>query len=113
MAEYTNINPYQGAIEAIVSTGHSVLQVFPFNDSSAYYFAVHQFTPSMKTPTDDIQYNQVIGVNITRFIEQNSFINQNEFVRKFEAYISNEETQVVRMEFPNTMRWFKFASAVK
>lgn len=113
MAQYININPYQQAIEAIVSTGHSVLQVFPFNDSTAYYFAVHQFTASQRTPTDDIQYNQVMGVNITRFIEQNSFINQNEFLRKFEAYLAADETQIIRMEFPNTMRWFKFASVVK
>lgn len=113
MAQYTNINPYQQAIEAIVSTGHSVLQVFPFNDASAYYYAVHQFIASQRTPTDDIQFNQVIGINITKFIEQNSFMNQSEFLRKFEAYITNDETQVTRMEFPNTMRWFKFGSAVK
>lgn len=113
MAQYSNINPYQQAIEAIVSTGHNVLQVFPFNDSSAYYYAVHQFTASQKTPTDDIQYNQVIGVNITKFIEQNAFMNQGEFLRKFEAYMLSDETQVTRMEFPNTMRWFKFGSAVK
>lgn len=113
MAQNININPYQQAIESIVSTGHSVLQVFPFNDSTAYYFVVHQFTASQKTPIDDIQYNQVVGVNITKFIEQNSFINQGEFLRKFEIYFADGKTQVVRMEFPNTMRWFKFASAVK
>lgn len=113
MAQSININPYQQAIEAIVSTGHSILQVFPFDDSNAYYYAVHQFIASQRTPTDDIQYNQVIGVNITKFIEQNSFINQSEFLRKFEAYMAADETKVTRMEFPNTMRWFKFASAVK
>ena len=113
MAQIININQYQQSIEAIISMGHSILQVFPFNDSTAYYYAVHQFTPSMKTPTDDIQYNQIIGVIITKFIEQNSFINRDEFLRKFETYISSDENQITRMEFPNTMRWFKFASALK
>lgn len=113
MAQHTNINLYQQAIEAILSIGHNVLQVFPFNDPTAYYFVVHQFSASMKTPTDDIQYNQVVGINITKFIEQNSFIENREFLKKFENYIMSEEASVVRMEFSNTTRWFKFSSAVK
>lgn len=109
MAQNIDINAYQQVIEEIVSEGYVVLQIFPFNDSNACYYSVHQFTASQTTPTDDIQYNQLVGVNITKFLEQNSFLNRNEFFRKFESMISSEETRVIRLEFPNTMRWFKFA----
>ena len=108
MAQNFDINPYQQAIELIIEAGHSVLQVFPFNESNAYYYLVHQFIVAQKTPTDDIQYNQAVGINITKFIEQNSFINKIEFMRKFENYISSEYAKVTRIEFPNTMSWFKF-----
>lgn len=113
MEASVTLNAYQQAIELILSLGHTVLQVFPFNTTTAYYYLVHQFTASQQTPTDDIQYNQVIGINITRFIQMNSFVNQTEFLRKFELFINSNDSQVTRMEFPNTMRWFKFGSAVK
>jgi hypothetical protein len=106
-----NINAYQKAIEVMLSLGHTILQVFPLNDTTAYYFAVHQFNPSMTTPTDDIQFNQVVGINITDFVRNNVLVDRNSFVFKFEQLISDPNTDVVRMEFPNTVRWFKFAPA--
>lgn len=110
MAENFDINVYQKAIEAIISNGFVVLQIFPFEGSTAYYYLVHQFNPSMRTPTDDIQFNQVVGVNITDFIKNNAYIgDRHEFIRKFMLLINNEETKITRVEFPNSMRWFKFA----
>ena len=80
MAQDFNLNVYQKSIESIVSLGHTVLQIFPFQNSpTAFYYVVNSFNPSMKTPTDDIQYNQAIGINITDFIAQNSYTNKVEF----------------------------------
>lgn len=110
MAEQININAYQKAIEVLVSHGYSILQVF-FNEVTAYYYAVHKFIPSAKTPTDDIQYNQAVGVNITNFIENNSLVGIDAFLHKFEVLMSDQNTEVVRLEFPNTIKWFKFAPA--
>lgn len=113
MAEQININAYQKAIETIVSQrGFSVVQVF-FNDVTAYYYAVHKFTPAAKTPTDDIQYNQVIGINITNFIQNNSLVGIDAFLHKFDVLMSDPHTEVLRLEFPNTIKWFKFAPATR
>ena len=112
MAQGFNLNVYQKSIESIVSLGHTVLQIFPFQNSpTAFYYVVNSFNPSMKTPTDDIQYNQAVGINITDFIEQNSYINKVEFERKFEAFIMSNDVLVTRIEFPNILTWFKFGMA--
>lgn len=105
------INAYQNAIEAIVTSGHTVLEIHPFNDHEAFYFVVHKFTPAMKTPTDDIQYNQVVGINITNNVKNNSAIDKNNFMNQLQRYLEAENTSVVRMEFPNSMIWIKHAPA--
>lgn len=105
------INNFQSAIEAILTTGHSVLQIHPFNDTEVIFFVVHKFTPSMTTPTDDIQFNQVIGINITNVIKNNSAIDRNVFINQFQRFLNSENTSVVRMEFPNTIPWIKHAPA--
>lgn len=107
------INAYQNAIEAIVNSGYSVLEIHPFNNQEAFYFVVHKFIPTMKTPTDDIQYNQVVGINITNNIKNNSAIDRIAFMNQLQRYLDAENTSVVRMEFPNSMIWIKHAPASK
>lgn len=105
-----NINVYQKTIETLISMGHSVIQVFPFGKSEvAYYFLVHKFVPSMKTPVDDIQYNQITGINITDFMRNNPVLmNSADFQHRLNDVIENND--VVRVEFPNTLTWFKFGA---
>lgn len=105
------INSYQNAIEAIITAGHTVLEIHPFNDHEAFYFVVHKFNPAMKTPTDDIQYNQVVGINITNNVKNNSAIDKNNFMNQLQRYLEAENTSVVRMEFPNSVIWIKHAPA--
>jgi hypothetical protein len=107
------INAYQNAIEAIVNSGYTVLEIHPFNNQESFYFIVHKFISAMKTPTDDIQYNQLVGVNITNNIKNNSTIDRNSFMNQLQRYLEAENTSVVRMEFPNSMVWIKHAPAVK
>lgn len=107
------INTYQNAIEAVVMSGYSVLEIHPFNNQEAFYFVVHKFTPAMKTPTDDIQYNQIVGINITNIVKNNSAIDKNHFMNQLQRYLEAESTSVVRMEFPNQMTWIKHAPANK
>lgn len=104
-----NLNLYQKTIENLVRLGHTVIQVFPFNDKTAYYFLVHKFIPSMKTPVDDIEYNQITGINITDFMQNNSVLNSSNFNARLDEIIRNND--VIRVEFPNTIPWFKFGSA--
>lgn len=105
-----NINVYQKTIETLISMGHSVIQIFPFgNLDVAYYFLVHKFVPSMKTPIDDIQYNQVTGINITDFMRNNPVLNAATFQHRLNEVI--DKNDVVRVEFPNTLTWFKFGTA--
>lgn len=110
-----NINVYQKAIETIVNVGYSVIQIFPLSDgeqaATAYYFLAYKFIPAQRTPTDDIQYNQVIGINITDLVSRNATLDRSGFVHRLNQCI--EESDVIRVEFPNNVRWFKFASAVK
>lgn len=104
-----NLNLYQKTIENLVRLGHNVIQVFPFKDNTAYYFLVHKFIPSMKTPVDDIEYNQITGINITDFIKNNPVLNSSNFNARLDEIIRNND--VIRVEFPNTIPWFKFGSA--
>lgn len=104
-----NINVYQKTIEFIVSLGYPVLQVFPLNDGNAYYFLVHKFLVAQRTSTDDIQFNQVVGMNITDLVKNNAAVDNRVFEHRFNEYVAKAE--VIRAEFPNTVRWFKFASA--
>ena len=107
-----NINVYQKTIEFIANKmGFAVLQIFPLNDSTAYYFLVHEFHVSTRTPTDDIQFNQLVGINITDIVRNNSTIDKRQFELKLNEFINGAD--VIRAEFPSTMRWFKFASANK
>lgn len=110
-----NINVYQKAIETIVNEGYSVIQIFPLSAgeqvATAYYFLAHKFIPAQRTPTDDIQYNQVIGINITDLVNKNATLDRTGFIHRLNQYI--EESDVIRVEFPNNVRWLKFASAVK
>lgn len=104
-----NINIYQKTIEHLISLGHTVIQVFPFGNSDvAYYFLVHKFIPCTKTPIEDIQYNQITGINITDFIINNPVLNSSNFNHRLNDVI--EHNDIVRVEFPNTMSWFKFGS---
>lgn len=104
-----NINVFQKTIEFVVSLGYSVIQVFPLSDENAYYFLVHKFTTAQRTSTDDIQFNQLIGINITDLIRNNAAVDNRIFEHKLNEYLT--AAQVIRMEFPNNVRWFKFASA--
>lgn len=106
-----NLNLYQKTIETLVAMGHSVMQVFPFHNETAYYFLVYNFSPSMKTPVDDIQYNQITGINITDFLRNNPVLNSSNFTHRLNEII--EKNDVIRVEFPNTMPWFKFGSVTK
>lgn len=110
-----NINVHQKAIETIVKEGYSVVQIFPLSSgeqaATAYYFLIHKFTPAQRTPTDDIQYNQIVGINITDLISNNSTLDKHLFIHRLNQYI--DESDVIRVEFPNNVRWLKFASAVK
>lgn len=110
-----NINVYQKAIETIIAQGYSVIQIFPLSNgeqaASAYYFLVHKFIPAQRTPTDDIQYNQIIGINITDLVAHNATLDKNVFVHRLNQVIN--ESEVIRVEFPNNVRWLKFANAVK
>ena len=110
-----NINVYQKAIETIVKEGYSVIQIFPLSSgeqaATAYYYLAHKFTPAQRTPTDDIQYNQLVGINITDLVSHNSTLDKHLFIHRLNQCI--EESDVVRVEFPNNVRWLKFASAVK
>lgn len=103
----SNINIYQKSIEYLISLGHTVIQVFPFGNSEiAYYFLVYKFTPCAKTPTEDITYNQITGINITDFIRNNPVLNSSNFNHRLDEVI--EHNDVVRVEFPSTISWFKF-----
>lgn len=110
-----NINVYQKAIETIVSEGYSVIQIFPISSgeqsSAAYYFLVHKFAPAQKTPTDDIQYNQIVGINITDLVNNNSSLDKTLFIHRLNQCL--KDSDVIRVEFPNNVRWLKFASAIK
>lgn len=105
-----NINIYQKSIEYLVSLGHTVIQVFPFGNSEvAYYYLVHKFIPCTKTPIEEIKYNQITGINITDFIRNNPILNSTNFEHRLAEVIEN--SNVVRVEFPSTISWFKFGVA--
>lgn len=110
-----NINVYQKAIETIVAEGYSVIQIFPLSNgeqaASAYYFLTHKFISAQRTPTDDIQFNQIIGINITDLVRNNSTLDKGLFLKRLNQYIN--EVNIIRVEFSNNVRWFKFASATK
>ena len=110
-----NINVYQKAIETIIKEGYSVIQIFPLSNgeqaATAYYFLLHKFTPAQKTPTDDIQYNQIIGINITDLVNNNSSLDKSLFIHRLNQCI--KDSDVIRVEFPNNVRWLKFESAIK
>lgn len=103
------INVYQNAIETIVNSGYTVLEVHPFNNQEAFYLIVHKFIPAFKTPTEDVQYNQVIGINITNIIKNNSAIDKNAFMNQLQRYLDSENTSVIRIEFSNGISWLKHA----
>lgn len=108
-----SLNVFQKTIENIVAQGYSVIQIFPLvygeQSSAAYYFLVHKFIAAQRTPTDDIQYNQLIGINITDLVNSTSALNKDVFIHKLNEYIS--QADVVRLEFPNNVRWLKFGNA--
>ena len=107
------INAFQNTIETIVNSGYTVVEIHPFNDSEAFYFIAHKFIPTMKTPTEEVQYNQIVGINITSNVKNNSSIDRNAFMSQLQRYLDSPNSSVVRMEFPNNVAWIKHAPANK
>lgn len=104
------INLYQKSIEYLVSLNYTVVQLFPFGErDSAFYYIANQFTPSTSTPIEDIRYNQLTGVNITDFLINTSSIDKFAFKSKLDELMKNADT--VRIEFPQNIRWIKYASS--
>ena len=58
-----------------------------------------------------MRLSELIGINITDIVRNNSTIDKRQFELKLNEFINGAD--VIRAEFPSTMRWFKFASANK
>lgn len=104
------INAYQNTIETIISQGYTVVEIHPFNTTESFYFISHKFIPSTTTPTEDIRFNQLTGINITNIVRNNSSVDKNSFISQLQRYLTSENTPVVRIEFPNNIVWIKHAS---
>ena len=104
------LNNKQKFIEQIISIGFNVVEIYPNNmTDESMLFVAKTFEPSMKTPTDDIQYNFLVGINITDFVRNTSVVDPNNFKSKFERFIHDESRIVVRINFARNIRWFKYS----
>lgn len=105
------LNNKQKFIEQIISLGFIIVEIYPNNmNDESMLFVANTFEPSMKTPTDDIQYNSIVGINITDFVRNTSVVDPNNFKSKFEQFIHGESRIVVRINFSRNIRWFKYSS---
>jgi hypothetical protein len=102
-----NINIFQRALEIIIGMGYTVVEIFPIGDSTALYYIVHKFIPATSSTVEDIQYNQLVGINITDLLINNSSFDKTAFEHRISTYI--QDANVVRLEFPNAMRWLKLS----
>lgn len=106
-----DLNNKQKFIEQIISLGVNVVEIFPNNTTDeSMLFVANTFEPSMKTPTDDIQYNSLVGINVTDFVKNASLVDPNNFKNKFEQFIRSDSRIIVRINFSRNIRWFKYAS---
>ena len=106
-----DLNNKQKFIEQIISLGFNVVEIYPNNTTDeSMLFVANTFEPSMKTPTDDIQFNSMVGINITDFVRNTSVVDPNNFKSKFERFIHDESRIVVRINFARNIRWFKYSS---
>lgn len=104
------LNNKQKFIEQIISLGFNVVEIYPNNTTDeSMLFVAKTFEPSMKTPTDDIQYNLLVGINITDFVRNTSVVDPNNFKSKFERFIYDESRAVLKISFSRNIRWFKYS----
>lgn len=102
-------NNYQKAIEILVKDGHTILQVFNV-DGTCFYFDVFKFQESLADAVSNLNFNSVIGINITDFMtSQGGNPNAVALVARFHEYIDTVE--VVRCEFCSDIRWIKWGNA--
>ena len=105
-----DLNNKQKFIEQIISLGFNVVEIYPNNTTDeSILFVAKTFESSMKTFTDDIQYNLLVGINITDFVRNTSVVDPNNFKSKFERFIYDESRAVLKISFSRNIRWFKYS----
>ena len=99
---------HREAVNAIVKLGYVVLEV-EMPDGEWGYFIAHEFTPSTKTAVESIEYNTMVGVDITDFIHKRSVtFAQIDFSRSLDEFLSSKDTNVITLEMSNNTRWYKW-----
>lgn len=100
-------------VELIVSKGYNLVQVMPYNDERSLWYLAHEFTPAFKSGTEVITYHVIKGVDVTDFINQHA---KNpdvvSIMGRLTQLLADVNTQVIRVEFADNVKWFKYASAI-
>jgi hypothetical protein len=104
-----NLNNYQKAIETLIEDGFTILQIFN-QDGTAFYFIVHKFEESFSSSSQSVDFNTLIGINITEFMRVNGGqLDKTNLISRFNEFVNN--AKVIRCEFSKNVRWFKWGSA--
>lgn len=107
--ETGQLNIYQKTIEILIEEGHAILQIFNL-DGTAFYFTVMEFKESFRSASSSVEFNSLKGINITDFLRINgSQPDKTNLLSRFRDIVNN--SPIIRVEFSDNVRWFKWASA--
>ena len=104
-------NEYQKAIEQLVLSGYTILQV-EVSPGEFLFFVVYKWQEGYFNTAQSIDFNTVEGINITDFLEKAAATHRNhvEFINNFNRVM--EDSVVVRCEFAKNTNWYKWSSGV-
>lgn len=104
-----DLNAYQSVVENLISEGYVIVQLV-VGGVDVMYFAVVEFEAPIHSNVNTVPYGQLKGCNITEFMRVNGGqTDKRQLIGRFREAM--ETLPVIRMEFDEGTRWYKWATA--
>lgn len=93
---------YLNAVEILISNGYKVIQI-SFETFNVFYL-VHSFQESVLSGPSPVDYNTLVGINITEFMKNMTMVQDKSiFMNNFQNRINS--SFVTRIQFSRNQEW--------